>query len=77
MATLNSHGMEPQEEAIMDLWDAGLSREEIAARVGLSQARVRSVTGNFAEDQPSNLWRFKVPAATARLGEAVAKALAA
>jgi hypothetical protein len=76
MATLNRHGLEPQEEAIMDLWDEGLSREDIAERLSITPALVRSVTSVLSEGR-SDRWHLHARAATERLGMALAKAMAA
>lgn len=70
MASLNSHGMEPREERIMDAWDAGLSEAQIAARLGLSLATVRTVTTNLGEND-SDRWALRTPAASAQLAAAI------
>jgi DNA-directed RNA polymerase specialized sigma24 family protein len=72
MATLNSHGMEPQEEAIMDLWDEGLSVPEIARSLGLPDSRVQSVTNNYADNCRSDLWAYHARRASADLARAIA-----
>ncbi len=71
MATLHGHGLEAQEEAIMDLWDAALSEAEIAERLGLSAARVRTVTKNMCEGR-QELWQYHARAASQRLATAIA-----
>lgn len=76
MATLNSHGMEPQEEAIMDLWDEALPESVIAARLAIPVSVVRSVTKTMGEGRPDR-WHLRARVATARLGMALAKAMAA
>lgn len=73
---LEPHGLEPQEEAIMDLWDATLSVEQIAARLDLSPVRVTAVVDNYGEGRPDR-WQFRARAATQQLGLALAKAMAA
>lgn len=74
MATLNSHGLEPQEEAIMDLWDEGLSVPDIAQRLGFSVARVETVTHNYA-DNGADLWAFQARRASVELAQAIAGAM--
>lgn len=73
MATLNSHGLEPQEEAIMDAWDAGKSVDQIAAELDLNFGRVRTVIYNFSEKRVDR-WRLRVPSATEELLAAIARA---
>lgn len=75
MATLPGHGMEPQEEAIMDLWDEGLSPAQIARDLDLSPARVRSVTKTFSDNR-SDLWAIHARRATGELARALAGATA-
>lgn len=72
MASLNSHGLEPREEAIMDLYDLALSEAQIAARLGLSLATVRTVTTNLGEND-SDRWALRAPAASAQLAAAIAR----
>lgn len=76
MATLNSHGLEPQEEAIMNLWDEALSIDEIAARLGISSGRVVRTTRTFADDCRADRWAIHARMATAEMGRALAKAAA-
>lgn len=74
MATLNSHGAEPQEIAIMDLWDMALSVDEIAARLGIEPTRVDFVTCKLGDGTHSDRWALRVPAASAKLANAIARA---
>lgn len=37
MATLNSHGMQPLEQAVMDAFDADQSKAQIAAALGMDR----------------------------------------
>lgn len=74
MATLNSHGLEPQEEAIMDLWDEGLSLDQIAARLNVPVSRVAFVARTFADTCPSDRWAIHARMATAALATALARA---
>lgn len=76
MRPFDPHGLlEPSEEAIMDLWDAALSEEEIARQLCLSETRVRAVIMNMAEGR-ADRWAIHARAATERLGIAL-KAMAA
>lgn len=72
MATLNSHGMEAQEEAIMDLYDEGLPLEEIASRLAVPFARVQKVSWTYGVGR-DDLWALRVPSASARLAAAIAR----
>jgi hypothetical protein len=71
--TLQTHGLLPIEEAIMDAWDEGLSLDEIAARVDRTRAQVFKVVGNFS-DTRSDRWHLPVPAQTDALLAAIARA---
>lgn len=48
---LGEDPMQPREHAVMDLWDAGLTREDIALRTGLSPSTVRNIT-DYLDDRP-------------------------
>lgn len=48
---LGEDPMQPREHAVMDLWDAGLTRADIALRTGLSPATVRNIT-DYLDDRP-------------------------
>jgi DNA-binding NarL/FixJ family response regulator len=82
MATLytkprhDPHGLNPQEEAIMDLWDDGLSMDDIAARLAMPFSYVRATVSTMSEGR-SDRWHLHARAATERLGMALAKAMAA
>lgn len=65
------HTMLPNEEAIMDLWDATLSEAEIAAALGVSRASVHSVVGTFSETR-ADRWATHARMASMRLADAIA-----
>ncbi|QUM73325.1 hypothetical protein [Sphingopyxis granuli] len=48
---LGEDPLQPREHAVMDLWDAGLTREDIALRTGLALATVRNIT-DYLDDRP-------------------------
>lgn len=48
---LGEDPLQPREHAVMDLWDAGLTREDIALRTGMSLASVRNIT-DYLDDLP-------------------------
>jgi len=73
---IDPHGLNPKEEAIMDLWDAGLPEAEIARRLDMSPAYVKATVTTMAESEVDR-WHLRARAATERLGMAVAKAKAA
>lgn len=73
MSSLNAHGLEPQEEAIMDAWDEGRSVEDIAREFGVSVRRVERIVANIAET-PVDRWQLRIPTATDRLLAAIARA---
>lgn len=54
----------------MDAWDEGLSEAQIASRLGLSLATVRTVTTNLGEND-SDRWALRAPAASAQLAAAI------
>lgn len=74
MATLNSHGLEPQEEAIMDLWDEALSVEDIATQLGAPISRVKFVTYQLGDGCQPDLWASHARIASAKLARAIAAA---
>ena len=43
-------GMSPREAQVMDLFDGGSKREEIARELGLSLDRVNSIVGTYPVD---------------------------
>ena len=71
---IDPHGLNPNEEAIMDLWDAGCSVDEIAERLEMARSYVRTTVGMMGEDAVDR-WQYPARAATERLGMAVSKAM--
>lgn len=69
----SEHGLGPQEQAIMDAWDKGMSEEAIAAELGLSVAWVIRAVKLYSEGAPDR-WHLAVPGATERLAAAIARA---
>lgn len=69
----SEHGLGPQEQAIMDLWDEGRSEEQIAAELGLSLVWVQRAVDAYAEKGPDR-WHLAVRPATERLLAAIARA---
>lgn len=72
MARIDPHGLNPNEEAIMDAWDEGLSEDEIARRLGMAPSYVRATIMTMAEGE-ADRWHFRARAATVELGLALAK----
>lgn len=72
MATLNSHGMEPQEEAIMALWDDGKSLRQIAGMLGVSESRAELIVTRYTPS-PADRWEWSARAASDALLRAIAR----
>lgn len=73
---IDPHGLNSNEETIMDLWDAGLSEEAIVERLGMAPSYVGATVALMAEGAKDR-WQYPARAATERLGMALAKAMAA
>lgn len=48
---LGEDPLQPRERAVMDLWDAGLSREDIVLRTGIPYNTVRNIC-YYLDDRP-------------------------
>lgn len=72
---IDPHGLNENEERIMDAYDAGWPEHEIAPRLGMAPSYVRATVELFGEGEPDR-WHLRARVATERLGIAL-KAMAA
>lgn len=58
---MGSHGLQPAEQRVMDLWDAGLTVRDISRQTGLAYRWVRNVVWLYDDrDDPAERIAAKV-----------------
>ena len=72
-ANFTGHGLSRQEAAVMDRFDAGMTRAEIAAATGMALSTVSAIVARYGPGDDRGFRERAIRAATRQLGDAIAE----
>lgn len=71
-AAFTGHGLSPSERRVMERFDAGMNRAEIAVATGMALSTVSAIVARYGPGDDRGFRERAIRAATRQLGDAVA-----